>query len=690
MSVSIIPVKGGAVAYPDFASFPPASGSSSFAWDEATNTLYYDEPASVAWEQVGGGSGGEINTGSNYGTSGVGVYDSKSGVVLRFRNINPLSSKLSAVLNNTSHTVDMDVEQANLSLSSIGGTLNLSQIQTVTADRVLGSSGSGVIEAISSLARNGLNGLDQTISITPADIGGSIFANNDTFTITPTANITQDYWHRYSITTLDGSFDVSNIRDVQFGVTKNGSGDVGQIFSVDNQLNLGDGTAATTNNINAYNGYIQINDNLTTGQIYSVNAPITVQALATVDSIFTLNGNPNIYGTVTNGINGFNWNPTFQSGSSVSNSTLIYSNPQVDSTISYFAGVGINGYGTASPTSTTGFYYTPSYSGTVTNFTGFQAGYNGSTVTNFQGVNIGTGANGDGFVGFNLTTNNITLSSYFNGISINPIIASVPNATGLQVNMGSVTGTNVKAADLVGDVSITGSLSFSGALSIGQLLAYAPLTVVSGSGNPASVHSLVSAPNIPANATITLGDTIGVNTAALITVGANSTTTTALVGLAALALPAVVQTHTASTVDLITGATFAISLDGSSTGGTIDVVSLCRSVAIPNGITTINKLRGYDFQLPFGDPGTETWGLYAQPDSFNWMKGSLKIGGTAGSTDKVSNSSTGLELEGKALRLANLTGVQIAALTPLAGMMVFNTTTSKAQCYDGAAWQDLF
>lgn len=690
MGVSIIPVKGGAVAYANFASFPPASGSSSFAWDEATNTLYYDEPASVAWEQVGGGSGGEINTGSNYGTQGVGVYDSKSGVVLRFRNIDPLSNKLSVALNNTNHTIEMDVNQANLSLGSIGGTLAFSQIATLTADRVLGSSGSGVIEAIPSLSRNTLGGVDYTQNLTPADVGGTILTNNHLLTINPTENITQNYWHKYSVTVLEGSFDVSDIRDVQFGIEKNGGGNVGQIFSIDNQVSLGDGTVSQSGNVNLYNVYLEVNDNFETGQVFGLNMPMNVDTLATVDSIFAINSNPNVSGTATNGINGFNFSPSVQSGATVASVSVMYANPQIDDSINFFTGAGINGYGTGAPTSATGFYFNPSWSDTVTNFTGFQVGKTGGDVFGYQGVNIGSDADGDNFTGVNISTNNITLASYFNGLAINPTIASVGNANGLQVNMSNVTGTNVKAADLVGDVSITGSLAFTGALSIGQLTAYAPYTVVSGSGSPASIHQLVSAPNIPANATLTLADTLGVNTAALITVGANSTTTTALTGIAALALPAVVTTHTGSTVDLITGATFAISLDGGSTGGTLDAVSLCRAVAIPNGITTVNKLRGFEFTLPFGDPGTETWGLYAAPDCFNWMKGSLKIGGTAGSTDKVTNSSTGLELHSKALRLANLDSTAIGALTPLAGMMVFNTTTSKAQCYDGSVWQDLF
>jgi len=58
--------------------------------------------------QVGGGeSVGEANTASNIGTDGVGVYDSKSGVTLQFRNIAPASAKITVVENGDD--IDIDV-----------------------------------------------------------------------------------------------------------------------------------------------------------------------------------------------------------------------------------------------------------------------------------------------------------------------------------------------------------------------------------------------------------------------------------------------------------------------------------------------------------------------------------------------------------------------------------------------------
>jgi len=137
---------------------------------------------------------------------------------------------------------------------------------------------------------------------------------------------------------------------------------------------------------------------------------------------------------------------------------------------------------------------------------------------------------------------------------------------------------------------------------------------------------------------------------------------------------------------------FALSLDGAATGGTIDILALCRSIAIPNGITTVNRLYGYEFDLPFGDPGTDTWSIYSTPDVPGWMQGSLLIGGSAGGgNDRPTNTSVGLEINSttKALLNARMTTTERNALTAVNGMQIYNSTTDKLQVYAAGAWTDL-
>ena len=276
-------------------------------------------------------------------------------------------------------------------------------------------------------------------------------------------------------------------------------------------------------------------------------------------------------------------------------------------------------------------------------------------------------------------------------VTISGVGGNAQDIFGPENFTGGVNPGNVLAAYLDGDVEITGDLTFGGALSIGKLNAFAAQAIIDGGGSPQSIHSLVSSPTVAANTTVANGDTLGINTAMLLTMGDNAVVTTSFVGLAALALPAVVQMGTGATIDQVSGGTFAISLDPGATGGTIANLDLCRSIAIPNGTTSITRLSGYKFDLPFGDPGTTTWGFYASPTVHNYLAGDLLVGGTAGSDDVVSNSSVAVEVKSttKAVVLSRMTTVQKNALTSIAGMIVFDTTLNQLSYYDGSSWIDL-
>lgn len=101
-----------------------------------------------AWAAAGGPSAGEANTATNVGVGGVGVVSGKVGVDLQFRSINAASSKVSVALDAGNKEVDLDVVEANLVLSSIGGSLIIGQVpanlvtfaklQDITTDRLIG------------------------------------------------------------------------------------------------------------------------------------------------------------------------------------------------------------------------------------------------------------------------------------------------------------------------------------------------------------------------------------------------------------------------------------------------------------------------------------------------------------------------------------------------------------------------
>lgn len=89
--------------------------------------------AGVCWDQWGlltsvgctGSGGGEVNTGSNLGT-GAGVFGSKVGVDLRFRSLLAGSNRLSVAQG--SNDITFDILPANITLSSLGGLLGMSQL----------------------------------------------------------------------------------------------------------------------------------------------------------------------------------------------------------------------------------------------------------------------------------------------------------------------------------------------------------------------------------------------------------------------------------------------------------------------------------------------------------------------------------------------------------------------------------
>lgn len=287
------------------------------------------------------------------------------------------------------------------------------------------------------------------------------------------------------------------------------------------------------------------------------------------------------------------------------------------------------------------FYDFANIANAIDSYSSFQASPTISEIrnnANFTAINLNptitTFAGNANFNGLSVagTITNMGTGGY-TGILVNTTVSDSASATGLFVDMSNVTSSGtILAANFVGDVSITGSLTFSGALSIGQLSAYYSTAPDPNTGGaPSTYHGLITAPVTVANTFTGNSDTIGVNTAALTTMNSGSTVVSGALGLgvAALALPCVTQTHTDSYLSDLSTAVYALSLDAGSTGGTIDIVHGCRVVGVPNGVTTINHFRAVEFNMPFGGVATQTHGLWFDAGDYSWMNHGLKIGGSA-------------------------------------------------------------
>jgi len=76
---------------------------------------------------IASSASGEYNTASNVNVGGVGVFNSKVGVDLQFRGVNAGSTKVGVTLDTPNNEIDIDVNEANLTLNNIGGTLSITK-----------------------------------------------------------------------------------------------------------------------------------------------------------------------------------------------------------------------------------------------------------------------------------------------------------------------------------------------------------------------------------------------------------------------------------------------------------------------------------------------------------------------------------------------------------------------------------
>jgi hypothetical protein len=158
----------------------PASGGGS------TNFLRADG----VWAAPPGAGGGEANTASNLGT-GQGVFKTKVGVDLQFRSLTASSTKIT--LANNTNDIGIDVTEANLTLSNIGGSLAIGQvpddlityakIQNVSATaRVLGraTAGAGDIEELTLNSTLEFSGTSIRRAALTGDVTASAGSNSTT------------------------------------------------------------------------------------------------------------------------------------------------------------------------------------------------------------------------------------------------------------------------------------------------------------------------------------------------------------------------------------------------------------------------------------------------------------------------------------------------------------------------------
>lgn len=628
--------------------------------------------------------------------------------------------------------------------SDLGGTQDISTVVSGGNFRsVLQLSGAGVVQATPGLSTDATtDGLRHEFTATPNALSGSFNARWFYLGIDPQQNSPNET-HNSLDTYIDldpnssgFSTGTAGAAARAFTTTFNaqGTGDIGELSFHTNNFTIGNGTdAISANGFSYLYGFGSVANNVTiNGPMQGYGFQPNIAASAVIDTNQYTNAfyDGAVYNTPSPHYTSFSASPTLLSVQNNRNATGLQINPNITTFTGNAGYVGVSVGGIL------GTFGTGGWQGLNVNPTITEV--KSAVGVNVSMSNVSLYAGTAAFLVIQDLTitlnspsangNNYTVEFSSGGVAGSEVVSVGGNNIQVQIESGVSTATQVKAAldafgaftltasctisgtagnaqvtqaptnlaggtdpgykqaaNFDGDVNITGNLTFGGALSVGQLSAFYSTPLINGSGNPLTAHGMITQPTVAANATITNGDFIGLNTAMLLTMGDNSTVTSAFLGVAALGLPAVLSLGAGATVDIVSGGLFALSLDGSAGGGTIDTLNLCNALAIPNGVTTVNKLRGYAMGLPFGDPGTQTWGIYIEPTTaMNWMAGSLKVGGT----DTPTNSSVLVEFDSTtgAVRLPRMTTAQRNALTALDGMLIFNTTTSALEYYDGAAW----
>lgn len=587
-------------------------------------------------------------------------------------------------------------------------------------------------------------GFSLSLTEQPNGAASSFDVNRKNIQIDPIANSPDETWNlennQVQLDPNSSGFQIgTNGQAVRFVINNanlGGTSDVGSIEFIQNNFNLGNGLdPVDIDGISYAFGFGQINANAAlTGPLQGYGFQPNINAAASVSSSTYINGfydGANI-GCAAPGYTSFSAGPTIASINNNNNYTGFLINPNIPVLTGNAGVVGVNINGNYGTFNQNGYFQGVNVNPNITSAR-YAAGLNVSmdNVTGYAGVQSTLTEQDLTFTFISVGDNNSYTLEYTPGATAGAEVVSIlGNAITVQIENGVSTANQIKAAMeaipailttititvsgvgtntqvifgpdnfingenagqvlaayLDGNVDITGSLTFSGALSIGQLSSFASVDLGTFGPGVQSIDTLITQPTVAANATITGVDLLSINTAMLLNVGDNATVTTSFLGLAALGLPAVVAMGTGATIDQVSGAVFAISLDSGAAGGTIDTVNLCRALSIPNGTTTITELKAYAFDLPFGDPGTTTWGVHISPECNNYMAGNLKIAGT----ETVTNSSVALEIESttKAFLNARMTTAQRDALTAVNGLQLYNTTTDKLQVYAAGSWVDL-
>lgn len=381
---------------------------------------------------------------------------------------------------------------------SLDNNHNLTVVGTITASNFpfvgspntfAGFDGTGALETVSGFNINTQGGMDESLTQSPNN-GGFQTQNSFNVNFTPLQNSPNEGWNIQNISaSLDtGSSGFSQgtggaaIQLLNLNLTHHGTGDVGGLFNIVSNSDIGNGTdPITVKGMGTVFGFNNIHANVNLdGSIQGYTFQPNIDAAATGTSNFSmsafedfsnvgipvngynvLNSGSNIFAITNNhGYGGVNINPniTTLQGNAGFTGFGSYGNITTMSATGQYSGLQVNPIITTSHGNINGIQITPQVAGGDASFSGLRISPSGAVVfSSAEGISINlngitsndpqgvTGINSDSRLSINATT---TLKSA-QGFQIGNRVESL-----FHVPSGSpVTGTDSLGNDFAGDLS---------------------------------------------------------------------------------------------------------------------------------------------------------------------------------------------------------------------------------------------